>query len=209
MYALPSRGAPRLSAGYSATGVNAPITGTVVGGATGNAAAIRTPVTHSAGTITALATALRTEAKLLSDLDQIMERQREAVAANDLEAIDDSVFATHRVLVTLGEARKHRRALNHLLGEGDDLSIPALEDFFGGEIPPEVESAALDLADAARNLQKDVQVNRRVLRTAIEAGDEQVRAMCGAPTARTVGYSPRERSPARPAINSAILDRKV
>ena len=38
----------------------------------------RTPVPHTAGSITALAAALRTEAKLLGDLYQVMEQQREA-----------------------------------------------------------------------------------------------------------------------------------
>jgi len=164
---------------------------------------------NSASAISALTHALQTEAKLLHDLCDVLDRQRIAVAESDIEAVDDSVFVTHRLLLSLGEARKRRRTINHILGEGDDLSIPALEEYFGGNVPDEVRAAAEQLADSARMLQHDVAINRRVLRAAIDVGDEQVRALCGAPTNRSVSYSTAVRPQATSSVNSSILDRRV
>jgi hypothetical protein len=164
---------------------------------------------NSAAAVSALTHALQTEAKLLHDLCDVLDRQRIAVAESDIEAVDDSVFVTHRLLLSLGEARKRRRTINHILGEGDDLSIPALEDYFGGNVPDEVREAAEQLADSARMLQRDVAINRRVLRSAIDTGDEQVRALCGAPTTRSVSYSPQVRPNGLASVNSSILDRRA
>jgi flagellar biosynthesis/type III secretory pathway chaperone len=156
-----------------------------------------TPVAHTTGSAAALVNALRDEAKLLESLAAIMRAQRDAVGTDDIDAVDQSVFATHRVLVNLNEARRRRRQLNHLLGEGDDLSVPALEEFFGGEPPADVRAAADQLADAGRRLQREVEINRRVLRQAIERGDRHVRVLAGA--------SP---DAAAPRTGGALLDRR-
>ncbi len=142
--------------------------------------AVDASLVSAASTIAALADSLRTEARLLGDLTTIMRRQRESVAHDDLEGVDDSVFSTHRVLVTLQEARRRRRTLNHVLGEGDDLSVVALEEFFNGDLPPIVAEAAQALRTGAVALQQEVSVNRRVLREAISAGDRQVQMLVGA-----------------------------
>ena len=141
-----------------------------------------TPVAHTVGSTTALVDALRDETRLLVSLATIMRAQRGAVGSDDIDAVDQSVFATHRVLVNLGEARRRRRQLNSLLGESDDLSVPALELFFGGTPPGDVTTAADALADAGRALQREVEINRRVLRQAIERGDRHVRALTGQQT---------------------------
>lgn len=133
-----------------------------------------------AAIVAALADSLRSEARLLGDLAQIMRRQRESVAHDDLQGVDDSVFSTHRVLVTLQEARRRRRALNHVLGESDDLSVVALEEFFNGDLPPSVAEAAAALRTSAMALQQEVAVNRRVLKEAIAAGDRHVQMLMGA-----------------------------
>ena len=59
--------------------------------------------------IDALVGAMQSERKLVDDLTQTMRRQRAAVAGDDLDGLDDSVFATHRLVQTLGEARRRRR----------------------------------------------------------------------------------------------------
>ncbi|MBI1809687.1 MAG: flagellar export chaperone FlgN [Gemmatimonadetes bacterium] len=174
---------------------------------------VRTPIAHTTGTVSALGDALRSEARLLADLVAIMRRQRDAVSRDDLDAIDDSVFATHRVLVTLGEARRRRRSLNHLLGEGDDLSLAAIEDFFVGDVPADLQAAVALVTDGARALQREVEINRRVLRHAIDAADQFVRSLYGGPVAPATGYP----SPAvagtsttyAPRTGGVILDRRV
>lgn len=166
------------------------------------------PATHSAATVATLAETLRAEARLLEDLVGIMERQREAVSHDDIDALDDTVFSTHRVLVTLAEARRRRRSLNALLGGSDDLSLAALDEFFAGNVPLEIRSAAGRLTDTAKVLQREVEINRRVLRIAIEAGDRLVRALMGAPLSAAISYTPpqngRSGSP-----GGAILDRRI
>ncbi len=157
-----------------------------------------TPIAHTQGSATALVSALRDEARLLDSLATIMRAQRDAVGTDDIDAVDQSVFATHRVLVNLNEARRRRRQLNNLLGESDDLSVPALEAFFGGEPPAEVRAAADHLADAGRSLQREVEINRRVLRQAIERGDRHVRTLAGQSTNDNM-----------PRTGGSLLDRRI
>lgn len=164
--------------------------------------AVDASLVNAASTIAALVDSLRSEARLLGDLAAIMRRQRDSVAHDDLEGVDDSVFSTHRVLVTLQEARRRRRALNHVLGEGDDLSVLALEDFFNGELPPGVAEAAATLRLSALALQQEVSVNRRVLREAISAGDRQVQMLVGAASGGSVAGEPA-------AAGGRLIDRTV
>ena len=133
----------------------------------------------TAPTVSALAKALREEEVLLRDLAQVLRHQRDALGRDDLEGLDDSVFATHRVLLTLGEARRRRQALNVRLGESDDLSLAAVEDAFGGEPPIEIRTALDALAVTGETLRREVELNQRVLRVAVEACDQLVRALCG------------------------------
>lgn len=158
---------------------------------------------HVAPTVDSLAAALREEERLLRELIAVLRSQRAAIAADDLERLDDAVFGTHRVLLTLGEARRRRQALNRLLGESDDLSIEALVEAFGGEPPAGVRAAIDGLVDAGQVLNREVDLNQRVLRVAIDAGDQLVRALCGVPTADTYGSAPATSAPA------TLFDRRI
>ena len=81
--------------------------------------------------IEALANAVTAEVRLLEDLIGVMRKQRSSVAVDDLQGVDDSVFATHRILVTLGEARRQRRSLGRLIAGTEDLGLRALDDILG------------------------------------------------------------------------------
>jgi len=70
----------------------------------------------------ALHDAMVSERKLLDDLVAQMRQQRAAVAADDIQAVDDATFGTHRILATLGQARQRRRQLNLLLGGSEDCA---------------------------------------------------------------------------------------
>ena len=165
---------------------------------------ISTPIAHTAGSIVALIESLNDEARMLDTMANIMRAQRDAVARDDIDAVDQSVFATHRLLVNLGEARRRRRQINVLLGETEDLSVASISDFFGGTMPAGVDEAATRLADAGRALQREVEINRRVLRHAIESGDRYVRALAGVGT--PLGSSTVE---SRPDIGGALVDRRA
>ena len=124
--------------------------------------------------------ALASERKLIDELIGLMRRQRAAVGADDLQGVEESVYAVQRVLHTLGEARKRRRALNVRFGKSEDLGLHDLEEALGGLFDPRMRDARAGLQDAARMLSGEVAVNRKVLREALAVGDEYVRALLGA-----------------------------
>ena len=123
--------------------------------------------------------ALGSERRLIDELIALMRRQRDAVGADDLQGVEDSVYAVQRVLCTLGEARKRRRALNVRFGHAEDLGLRDLEDALGESFTPLVFEAREELLAAAQVLSGEVAVNRRVLREALAVGDEYVRALLG------------------------------
>jgi hypothetical protein len=142
-------------------------------------AGARFPRESPATVVAALTDVLLSECHLLQELLAIMQRQREAVAADDLQAVEESVYATHRVLLTLNEARRRRRSINRMLGESDDISIRDLDGILGAAMPQELRTARDELEFLARALSSEVDINRRVLRQALATGDNCVRTLCG------------------------------
>jgi hypothetical protein len=156
-------------------------------------------------TLQGMIDALGSERRLIEELTTIMRRQRAAVASDDLQGVDDSVYAVQRVLFTLSEARKRRRAISQRLGRGDDMPLRDLERLFGAAVTPALCDARDRLHEAVRTLSTEVTVNRRVLREALAAGDDYVRALCGAPEAKPLYGEGAAEAPA----NSYILDRQA
>jgi hypothetical protein len=116
--------------------------------------------------VDSLADALASEKRLFDELIAIMRRQRSAVSSDDRQGVSDSVFATHRVLATLTEARRRRQTLNRMLGEREDLSIDSLDEVLGARMTDLLRTARGELQGSARTLAREVSVNRRLLRTA-------------------------------------------
>ncbi len=137
------------------------------------------PVSPAA--LEALSDALLSERKLIDDLTEIVLRQRAAVAVDDLQAVDDSVFATHRLLLTLGEARKGRRSINAMAGCKEETGVKHLEEALGPWMTPKLRNAREELQVAAGRLSREIGINRRILREAIANSDSFVRAVVGAP----------------------------
>lgn len=166
-----------------------------------SAAVARQPVaaaTHPF--IDGLVDTLRSERRLLDDLRTIMVRQRAAVAGDDLQELDDTVFAVQRVLLTLNEARKRRRTLSERLGCDPETPPRHLPDALGVQATDAVRAASADLEEAARALSREVAVNREVLRRGIAAGEEFVRILTGMP-GQKVGYP----DPDAPALRGTLL----
>ncbi|MEO6445733.1 MAG: flagellar export chaperone FlgN [Gemmatimonadaceae bacterium] len=134
-----------------------------------------------------LADALQSERRLIDDLITIMRTQREAVAADDLQGVDDSVFSVQRVLHTLAEARKRRRALNVRLGHSEDVALRDLLESMGPYANDDLRSSRDALQVSARSLTRDVTTNRQILREALTTGEEMVRTLAGVAAPR-VGY---------------------
>jgi hypothetical protein len=125
----------------------------------------------------ALTDALAAEARLLDELLGLGRRQRAAVEADDLQAIEDSVYATHRVLRTLAEARRRRDSLIDLLG------YPSIAGILRGEashVPATLRDGCDALRRAAQQLSAEVAVSRRQLREVLSASDPCPLAALGA-----------------------------
>ena len=161
---------------------------------------------HNAAAIEALASAVTSEVRLLEDLIGIMRRQRTAVSTDDLEGVDDSVYATHRVLVTLAEARRRRRSLNQLVGGTEELPLKGLDDVLGERMSDELRFARDGLHAAALTLAREVEVNRQILREALAAGNDYVRTVYGIPEAKML-YTEPGQGDAGGAKGGILLDR--
>lgn len=139
-------------------------------------------------TLEALSDALEAEKKLIDELIAVILSQRAAVSVEDLQAVDDSVFATHRLLLTLGEARRRRRTINQLLGFQEDLAVRELEARLGSQMTPRLRTGRDELRDAAHRLSHEIDINRRVLRQALANSETYVRAIRGVPPDVTPMY---------------------
>lgn len=155
--------------------------------------------------VDALVDAMTSERRLLDELIAIMRRQRGAVAKDDLQAVDDSVFSTHRVLVTLNEARRRRRALYQVFADRDDASIHELEDVLGHRMTEAVRDARDGLRDTAQVLANEVAMNRTVLREALSTGDAYVRTLTGQAAAETTAVYPAAGRGAEPRPAGGLL----
>jgi hypothetical protein len=122
----------------------------------------RSPIAESA-----LCDALASETRLLDNLIVIMRSQRDAAARDDLAAVGDSVFATQRVLHTLGEARRRRHSIYRMLGAPEHVGAPAIAAVLGSALTAEPSRALDTLMTAARALAREVEVNRAALRQAL------------------------------------------
>jgi hypothetical protein len=132
---------------------------------------------HAPAVLDALLDSLRSERKLVEDLAATMRRQRTAVGSDDLQTVDDTVFATHRILATLGQARLRRRQLSRLLAGADEFPMRDLEDVVGPQMTDALRGARDDLQASAAALAREVDVNRRVLRDALSHGEAHARVL--------------------------------
>jgi len=156
----------------------------------GVAGAPYAPGTHTPGTLATLLDALGSERRLVDELTATMRRQRAAVAVDDLQAVDDSVFATHRLLATLGQARQRRKAVNRLLCGHEEVPLRLLGEVVGAQMTDALRDACEALQESAESLSREVELNRRVLRDALAHGDQLVHALGGAPAdLRAAGYA--------------------
>lgn len=156
--------------------------------------------------VSGLTDALQSERRLIDELIQIMRQQREAVAVDNLQGVDDSVFAVQRVLLTLGEARKRRRAINTRLGQAEDVALRDLLAAMGPYATEELQNSRESLQGSARTLAREVSTNRQVLREALTSGEEMVRTLAGVGAPRS-GYD--STGAGEPPRGSYLMNRRV
>ena len=129
----------------------------------------------------ALYDALVSERKLLDELIAQMRRQRSAVGSDDIDGVDDSTFATHRILATLGQARTRRRQLNVLISGSPETTLRQVEEMLGNHMDGRLCDARQRLQHSADILAREVGMNRKLLREAITSNDAHVRTLVGQP----------------------------
>jgi flagellar biosynthesis/type III secretory pathway chaperone len=161
----------------------------------------------SSALIDALQDALASERRLLEDLIAQMRRQRTAVSVEDIQGVDDSTFATHRILATLGQARQRRRQLNVLLGGNEECTLNELEALLGDQVDARLREARQRLQQAADLLAREVGMNRRLLREALSSNDQYVRTLVGAPVTSSVYAAEGASAPAGAAARGVLVNR--
>lgn len=163
----------------------------------------------SAALLNALQDALTSERRLLEDLIAQMRRQRTAVAADDIQGVDDSTFATHRILATLGQARQRRRQLNVLLGGSEECTLRELDELLGDLVDDRLRDARLRLQQAADVLTREVGMNRKLLREALTSTDQHVRTLVGGTAAPATYASEGLSAPVPAGTRGVLLNRTV
>lgn len=147
---------------------------------------------------TRLADALETECRLLAELGEVLRRQREGVARDDIQTVDESVMAAHRVMRTLGEAKKRRRLIVGMLLAAEDTPLDELELALGPDMTPRLATANARLRKQAHDVAREIEINRRVLSGALAQGDRFMQLLCGAQPAPSY-------DPAAPAGHGGVL----
>jgi flagellar biosynthesis/type III secretory pathway chaperone len=156
-----------------------------------------------------LGSALERETKLLNDLRSVLRQQREAVSTEDLAGVDDTIFSAQRILRTLAEARVKRRTLLEIHGIDPDLPMDDLEEALGPKVTHELREAIRTLKSVAQKLTDDLDVNRRVLDSAIRSGDTLIRILGGGEDQDSGVYGPEAEQPAGSGDHGLIIDRQI
>lgn len=151
-----------------------------------------------------LVDAFDAEARQLETLIDVLRRQREGVADDDVGPIQDSVYAIHRVLLTLDEARKRRRTLLEVLSSGD---VPGDEGSGRTSNEPDrVRQSRERLIATAQELEAELSRSRRVLESALQSTDEELRAVLDG-LEESATYAAQDA--AQPGRAGRLVDRQV
>ena len=153
-----------------------------------------------------LAAALREEAALMQALIDLLERQRQGIAAGDSSLVEETVHGSQRILLTLVEARKRRARIVEILTDGTepDGGSESIVDDLG----PAASAAWALLNDVAERLSTALEINQGVLKEAIRFGEEYVRTVfVGQPP--DGGSYTSEALPSAPAAGGALINRTV
>ncbi|HYC33283.1 MAG TPA: hypothetical protein VEB59_13415 [Gemmatimonadales bacterium] len=150
--------------------------------------------------------ALEHERRLVEDLRQALLRQREGVAADRPEIVEDSVQAIGRTLLTIEEARRRRTSLIALITGTGGVPLAELEAFLGRPLPEAFARAREALRRAAETTAMDLAINQTVLRRALEAGDAFLQQLFSSTADPMPVYAPSPRA-AEPRAGSVLLDR--
>ena len=151
------------------------------------------------------ALSLEQECQLIDNLRQALRRERAGVAADDAEAIEASVHAVSRTLLTIDGARRRRIELVGSLTGTDEVPLAQLERCLRRAVPERLRTAREGLRRGAEAAASDVATNQQVLRRALEAGDAYLQALFASAGDPMSVYSPARGGAVRPG--GVLLDR--
>lgn len=134
--------------------------------------------------------ALCQELRLIDDLRQALLWQRAAVAADDPGAIEASVHAIGRTLLTLEEARRRRGALIALLAGSATIALSELDSHLGIDMPESFALAREAARRAAAATARELATNQTILRRALDAGDAFLQQLFSSTTDPMPVYTP-------------------
>jgi hypothetical protein len=151
-----------------------------------------------------LVAVLRTESRLLDELARVLRRQREGITRDDVETVDESVVAAHRVMGTLKEAQRQRHTLLELMTGTQGAGLDQLEDALGPAMTDDVASVRDQLNAHARSLAREIRINREVLQGAMEHGSRMIHVLRGAITESAMPAAPLAAEPAGTLIDRCV-----
>ncbi len=152
-----------------------------------------------------LVRALRDEHAVLEDLVETLDRQRKAVARDDIDAVNDTVFAAHRLLAAYREARSRRKSAVIVACGGGEGRVEDLPHALGDGFTEIERKASEDLRSAARRLVAAVDMNRQLLQSAMSSGDAFLRVLTGG-AAAPQAYAPATRAAGAAAAAPRLMD---
>lgn len=178
-------------------------------GQTGHGALLASPLSQvHAPDLGALARALDEEQRLLVALRAVLERQRAAVAADDVAGVDASVFDAQRILRSLAEARRRRRSLLTLAAGDEGAHLADLPGLLGGAMTPDLQAALDRVLGTAQLVARDMELNRQILNGALSVGNQILRAL-GSDSRPSAVYGATPAPPPSRAAASLLVDRQV
>ena len=152
--------------------------------------------------------ALRSEQDVLEELREALSRQREAVARSDHDAVESSIHALGRIILTLEETRRQRRSVLALMFPDQEVSIMDLELYLDDAVPPELLEARSAVRRLSVSTANDLAINQHVLDRVLQAGDAFLQKLFSTALEGSPGYSPM-RDGEEHASESVLVNRTI
>lgn len=127
--------------------------------------------------VRSLLAGLGIEIGLLRDLRNGLLQQREALARDDAAELERVVHDIGRTLLALRETRRERARLVEIVTGDADSTLPDLVQRLTIAEAEPCRAAVGELHLAARAAQRELEVNQRVIRKAIETGEQFLHQM--------------------------------
>ena len=169
----------------------------------------RTPIPTTGEQLRELTVSLQREVRITEELGEALVNQRTAVAADDPPAVNASVEAIGRILLTLNAARRRRSDLLSAITGGDPVPLDALEGVVGQPLPMRMTEAVRELRRAALKVTQEVKINRTVLRRAVETGEAFLQALFSAAVDPEPVYHPSDKKEEGRGGPGFLVDRMV